>query len=379
MVVAVVDLVLLLILLFLIIYIICFQVRACGVHPIDSRVISVNKDNVIEVWDYYSQECLMSKSLHNILQTVPLKVSSTSTPAHQYAPQLSTKQNHELQVQWQTPSNAIQYPINEFLHSRQAPRQHATIPVNANFISSPNIASALLSSYEYDKQLHLQSDRETAERSHLHALQLQKVGYIKRVSFIDREAIRWMCGIYSQAASKASKNPLFSHSKTESNSETTPFTTLSNTFHTSQCIMLVCESAIVFHDIQTQRSSAITTLDFGATKATPTCAEFINPELCAIGCSDSCIRIWDCLQWKLVKTLNCPSKSPIQSLKNLLPKNYFSLSGQEAPTKDGHGRMRLLSTQADGTSLIWESEIYGNMVLIGDDDPTGFLSASSGT
>jgi WD40 repeat protein len=348
------------------------QVRECNVHPIDSRLISANKDNVVEVWDYFSQECSLSKSLHDILQTVPLKTSSTS---HQYAQQLTTQQGHAL-LNSNLPTSSIQYPINDFIQSRQSRSSKSLhFPVDANYHSSPQIASALLSSQDYDTHLHQQSERDAAERSHLLSLQLHRIGDIKRVSFIDREAIRWTCGIYSQAASKASKSPLFSQSQP---SETPAFAAMSTTFHSSQCIMLVCDAAIVFHDMQTKRSSAITTLDFGATKAFPTAAEFIYPELCAIGCSDGSIRIWDCLQWKLVKTLNSTSRSPIHSLKNLLPKNYFSVSGRELPSKDGHGRMRLLSTQSDGSSLIWESEIFGNIILIGDDDPTGFLTPSSG-
>jgi hypothetical protein len=314
----------------------------------------------------------MSKSLNEILQSVPLR---TSTTAHQYAKQLTTQQGHALAPHHVT---SIHHPKNDFLQSRQSTRHNSSsLSVHANYHSHPKIASALLSVHEYDKQATRQSEREAAERSHLHALNLQKVGYVKRAVFIDKEAIRWSCGIYSQTATKALKSPLFAQTPTKTSPETTPFAAMKTTFHTSQCIMLVCETAIVFHDVQSKRSSAITTVDFGASKATPSCAEFINPELCAIGCSDGLIRIWDCLHWKLVKTLNTSSKSPLQALKNLLPKNHFSLSGDEIPCKDGHGRMRLLSTQADGSSLIWESEIFGNMILIGDEDPTGHMATTA--
>lgn len=342
--------------------------RDCEVHPIDSLVISVNKDNVVEVWDYTAQECIMTKSLNDILATVPARGPPSSSQL-----QMTTKQHH---AYLQTQGESIQHPTNNFLFTRQ----HK--PFNSNvystFCSGDQIASALLSTQELEKQTRQQSENEAADRLRLQALQLQKVGFVKRATFIDREAIRWMCGIYSQTASKAAKSPLFSLSKDTTSPETSPFASMTTTFHTSQCIMLVCEAVIVFHDMQTKRSWAITTLDFGNTKAIPTCAEFICPELCAIGCSDGCVRIWDCLQWKLVKTLTTTTKSPIQTLKNLLPKNFFSQTGQEMLIKDGHSRMRLLSTQVDGGALIWESEVYGNMVLIGSSDHAGYLTTSSG-
>lgn len=347
--------------------------RECEVHPFLSRVIGVNKNNIVEVWDYTSHECIMSKPLHEILINVPIKtaVSTAATLSHHSQP-LTTKQYHSL---LQSHEESNEYPVNDFLLSRQRNSRHHTT-VGGTFVSSPVITSALLSQKQIDDKSHFQMEKEISDRNHLNILQLQKVGYVKQATFVDREAIRWTCGVYSQMATKASKNPLYSQAQDSSDSEPSPFAAMSTTFHTPQRIMLVCESAVVFHDMQTNRSSAITILDFGATKAFPTCAEFIYPELCAIGCSDGCIRVWDCLQWKLVKTLNTSTKSAVQSLKNLLPKNHFSLTGQMCPMKDGHGRMRVLSTQADGVSLLWESEIYGNMILVGDDDPTGVLSTT---
>ena len=311
----------------------------------------------------------MSTSLHDILVNVPSRGTGTST-IHQYAQQLSTKQAHAL---FQPTYSNLNHPRNDFISSRLSTKSAPLASISTTFHSDPKITTSLHSNNVPNV------DKEGIEKAYLQTIQLNKVGDVKRVSFIDKEAIRWTCGVYSTAATKVFKSPLYDNCDS-SNEETDSylFAVTSKTFHTPQCIMIVCEYAIIFHDYTTRRSSAITTLDFGQTKATPTCAEFISPEICAIGFSDGFIRLWDCLQWKQVKVLNTASKSPVQSLLNLLPKNYFSMSGLGLPIKDGHGRMRLLSVQSDGSALIWECDIFGNMILIGDSDPSGYLSAVSG-
>ena len=308
--------------------------RECDVHPIDARVIGVSKDNRIEVWNYHSHECVMSKTLSEIVSSIPHSKDASS------------------------PFNiSIDQKPNNFIASRQSYSLRPSRSVYSTCHSNSRVLNPV---------------PDASERTSGSPL---KVGDVKVSSFCDMEAIRWNCGMYAAIGARATRTSLYDGEDSYV-SDLSKLSTSSSTIHTSSCIMIVCETAILFHDYQTGHTSALVGTDLGAPKAIPTCAEFISPELCAIGCSDGLIRIWNCEQRKLVKTLNTGSKTALQALKNLLSKDSYSPNGLDCPLQEGQGRMRLLSVQTDGMSLIWESEILGNMILIDDEGASGQLTTS---
>jgi hypothetical protein len=93
-------------------------------------------------------------------------------------------------------------------------------------------------------------------------IKLKDTGEVKRIVFIDRLTIQWQCG------------GLF-------------ISPASNAYNNSSRVMFVCEYAIIFYDFLSKISHMVTSSDL---KNQPTSAEFIFPDLCAIGCSDGMIR-----------------------------------------------------------------------------------------
>jgi hypothetical protein len=89
------------------------------------------------------------------------------------------------------------------------------------------------------------------------------IGDVKRASFIDRVAMQWYCGGICIPPT-------------------------SDTFHSNNRVMLVCDGGIIFYDFSMGLSHAITPLDFS--KVTISSAEFVFIDLCAVGCADGAIR-----------------------------------------------------------------------------------------
>jgi WD40 repeat protein len=87
------------------------------------------------------------------------------------------------------------------------------------------------------------------------------------------------------------------------------------TFNTASMIMIICGSAVIFHDFLINHTQIINTSDLG--NKIPTSADFIFNDFCAIGCSDGIIRIWDCMKWKENMQLAAHSKGDILTVKSL--------------------------------------------------------------
>jgi len=220
--------------------------------------------------------------------------------------------------------------------------------VSARTYSKP---SSTLSGYRQKQHL-LRRNTQIAEEQYNPNLRLKDIGDIKRVAFIDRTAMQWHCGGISIPPTSGS-------------------------FHTYNRIMIVCDGAILFYDFCSGHTVAISSSDLS--KQTPCSAEFVYTDLCAVGCSDGTIRIWDCVNWKQVKVFTTTTRGEISVLKSLIPKTSPLGMGIPATgTSNSNGglspresRMRLLSIAHDGSGLVWDSQITGN--IIHQSDPVGHL------
>ena len=205
------------------------KVKVCAVHPIQQWVIIADKTSVC-IWDYTRQQCIMEKSLAEIIKGIEKGSGQRSTVA---------TSSHEF-----VSSRSYQFNCPRPSGYRQCgalPRKNA--PDSGEDLTGP-------------------------------VLKVKDVGEVKNVSFADRAAIQWQCGV------------------------TVPPT--ADSFHTASRVMIECEAAILFFDFAQQSyTHIVSTADLG--KHTPTCAEFVSPDMCAVGCSDGNIRyakIFAILQWK---------------------------------------------------------------------------------
>jgi hypothetical protein len=194
------------------------KAKVCALHPVHTWIISADKTSVA-VWDYARQQCIMEKSLADIINSI-----GKGGRQGRHHPVLTSKNTDTL--------------ISSRTYQSKSPRvngyhQHNISRIGA--ISEPPSA-----------------------------LKLKDVGDVKCVTFVDRVAMQWQCGGAS-----------------------IPPTT--DSFHNSSRVMIEFDTAVIFFDFAQQSAVyVITTADLG--KQSPTCAAFIFPELCAVGCSDGNIR-----------------------------------------------------------------------------------------
>ena len=92
---------------------------------------------------------------------------------------------------------------------------------------------------------------------------VKSIGEIKRVVFVDRVAMQWACGGIMIPSTL-------------------------DTFHSPNRVMIVCDGALIFYDFLSGVTQCITPPDLN--RVNISCAEFVYPDLCAIGGSDGSIR-----------------------------------------------------------------------------------------
>lgn len=204
---------------------------------------------------------------------------------------------------------------------------------------------------------------------------LKEIGHVLSVRFVDMWALCWTTG-----------KP--------------PADIVSDTFNNSSRIMVLCEGGILFYDYVTGNAHMLSQVELGRL---PTAAEFVAPNLCAIGCADGQLRVWDCLSWEAGNTLTGHSKGSIIWLKMLPSKMCASTGMVENPKGSidasiawGGGsadfsvasalsvagsdpkddKPRLFSVGQDGGALVWDLAISGNSVSVLGGSPAGqMLSA----
>jgi WD40 repeat protein len=114
-------------------------------------------------------------------------------------------------------------------------------------------------------------------------------GTIRQISFADRNTVQITTGIIIN------------------NINEIPFTT-------DSLIMIVHDQGVIFHDIIKNKSKLLTVAELSKTIC---CADFIHPNICAVGCTDGAIRIWDCKNWCLLKTIQIHIKNEILLIKSI--------------------------------------------------------------
>eukprot|EP01041_Mallomonas_annulata_P008594 gene8594-17724_t len=138
------------------------------------------------------------------------------------------------------------------------------------------------------------------------------------------------------------------------------------TVHTSSKIMIICESIIVFYDFTSNVCHTLSQVELG--KA-PTAAEFIFPDLCAIGCVDGYIRIWDCIKWTMIKILPGHCKGDIPVIRSIITHNFRTddaPQGSHTPTSTSRLnnlkelKFRFLSIGNDGVVYLWMGVVIRN-------------------
>lgn len=104
----------------------------------------------------------------------------------------------------------------------------------------------------------------------------------------------------------------------------------------TSCVMIVCTNGIILYDYISLKASVISSNDLNGKQVTY--AEIVGRNMLGIGCSDGLIRIWDCLNWKLIpaKGFDAHSKGgEVVYLRNII--------GSKKSQADDKEYMRFLS------------------------------------
>lgn len=242
------------------------KVKICCLH-VGARpwVLSIDREDEIHVWDYSSRQRLMRKSLLDLYT--------------------SAVQNERLAQTRAAPTkNEPPFTERRFLESSHSCTQHSH-PLKS-YLGS--FEREILGFKSRGKNL---DDLVEKTESKKHSNNPVKVtmGNVHQISFVDQSSIQ--------------------------NSSGDSFAPHIPTFNVETRIMIVCDAGVLFYDFSTEASHVITVADLGS-KA-PCCAEFVFSNLCAIGCADGIVRIWDCQKWIEIKTLSGHNRGDILALKNL--------------------------------------------------------------
>jgi hypothetical protein len=206
------------------------KVKFCDVHPESPWIVSAEK-NTIYVWDFLRLVCFVFVSL----------------AVHH----LSSSSRRDC---------LVEKTIAEILESMERSKRHSSplLPLSNSFVANRTFSSHSVHGSFLQR---IKSGNEPLEQ--LPAAHLRAVGEIKRVVFVDRLAMQWTCG-----------------------GITIPPT--SDSFHSSNRLMILCDGALLFYDFVSGVTHAITPADLGRVNICS--AEFIYTDLCAIGGADGSIR-----------------------------------------------------------------------------------------
>ena len=253
------------------------KVRLFDVHPINPWVLNIDRDDEIYVWDFSKNQCLFHKSLN----------------------QLSSINDHQNSrpVSLTNPLDFNDKYIKESILDKK--RYDAVSSSNHHLYKySSSIFDDLILGSSIKKTL-FPSDIciNNQHNNHIKNITAKEIN-VKSVKFIDESCLN------NDTLNNVLYNP--------------------PTFHSSAHVMIVCDTCIIFHKFlssltpssSTYNSTKIITIN-DLNNKNPTSAEFIFNSICAIGCSDGIIRIWDCLKWCEIKQLSGHSKGDVLSIKSL--------------------------------------------------------------
>lgn len=245
------------------------KVKNFDIHAKKPWILSVDRDDDIYVWDFSTNALLFNKSLSELLSDSDISIT-------------------DLQLD----DDALLNNKNK----RNTVDQHFMHQLLKN--NSPTInghqSTSLFSYYNstlYEETILIGKDmpEKTNSESNSKASVAETEKTVKHVAFIDQSCIQ--------------NNPCES---------STPCV---SSFNSTSRIMIICKEAVIFHDFLTDVTNTITASELN--NKTPTTAEFVFYNICAIGCSDGVIRVWDCSKWIEIKQLTAHPKCEILVVKSL--------------------------------------------------------------
>ena len=137
-----------------------------------------------------------------------------------------------------------------------------------------------------------------------------------------------------------------------------------NTIHSDSLVTIICEMGVIFYDMNKNLTRSISYHDLD--KTSPSSVEFIHFELCAVGCSDGCIRIFDTTALKCKRVLNSHCKNTKSNdvcIIKCIP--------DEVTDHLSSYLLRFLSMSHDSIGYVWYGVVSGEDVDIGE--PTAVI------
>jgi WD40 repeat protein len=235
-------------------------------HPIRSWILSCHKDGEIFLWDYSTNKLLMRKTLSDMCSTVGKEDSINAAQSsgarssnilkpsmdenyvyNSYGRQAVNGVGEESarRVQMDRSKGVVQSSISELIA-----KQSKAISNNAARSRTPGGG--------------MQNNPSGAASKRVKDVK-QNFGEVRHIGFADRLGISHYSGV--------------------------SINTDDDTFNSDSCVMISCDTFIIFYDFVLDTSVAIAAERSDLGKI-PKCATFIHKDTCAVGFCDGQIRLW---------------------------------------------------------------------------------------
>ena len=237
------------------------------IHPIRPWILSCHKDGEIFLWDYSTKKLLMRKTLSDMYSTVGREDLTTSavqsngirnssilksTADDSYGYNLTGRQavngvgeESVRRVQIDRSKGVVQSSICELIAKQSK-------AIRSNTVDNRNATASLQNNSSSGTSKRIKDGKQT-------------FGEVRQIGFADRLGVSHYSGVSISADD--------------------------DTFNSDSCVMVACDTFIIFYDYFLD-TAVVITADRSDLGKIPKCATFLHKDTCAVGFCDGQIRLW---------------------------------------------------------------------------------------
>lgn len=235
-------------------------------HPIRSWILSCHKDGEIFLWDYSTNKLLMRKTLSDMCSTVGKEDSINAAQSSGARSSIILKPSmDENYVHNSNGRQAVNGVGEESARRVQMDRSKGVVQSSiSELIAKQSKAISNNTARSRTPGGGMQNNPSGAASKRVKDVK-QNFGEVRHIGFADRLGVSHYSGVSINADD--------------------------DTFNSDSCVMISCDTFIIFYDFVLDTSVAIAAERSDLGKI-PKCATFIHKDTCAVGFCDGQIRLW---------------------------------------------------------------------------------------
>lgn len=237
-------------------------------HPIRSWILSCHKDGEIFLWDYSTNKLLMRKTLSDMCSTVGKEDSINAAQSSGARSSIILKPSMDENYVYNSYGRQAVNGVGEESARRvQMDRSKGVVQSSISELiakQSKAISNNAARSRTAGAGGGIQNNPSGAASKRVKDVK-QNFGEVRHIGFADRLGVSHYSGVSINADD--------------------------DTFNSDSCVMISCDTFIIFYDFVLDTSVAIAAERSDLGKI-PKCATFIHKDTCAVGFCDGQIRLW---------------------------------------------------------------------------------------